>query len=168
MTGTVSEDGDFDRFYRGARDRLVMQIAALTGDVAEAQDHVQEGFARAWARWDRVSRYEDPEGWVRRAAYHRAVSAWRRARRLLPRAEVHEDSAQFDPDQLPVIDALKKLSAGERQALVLQALVGLSVADIAAELSAPPGTVKSWLSRGRARLARELRAEHEEVGHDIG
>lgn len=164
----MAEAGDFDEFYRSARDRLVMQIAALTGDAAEAQDHVQEGFVRAWARWDRVGRYDDPEGWVRRAAHHRAVSAWRRARRLLPRAEAGADGAWLDPDQLPVVEALGKLPARERQALVLHALAGLSVAEIAAELSAPPGTVKSWLSRGRARLARELRAEEQEVGHDIG
>ena len=163
----MAEEGDFDQFYRSARDRLVVQIAALTGDAAEARDHVQEGFMLAWARWDRVSQYDDPEGWVRRAAYHRAVSAWRRARRFLLRAEVHQGGIQLDPDQLSVIEALRKLPVRERQALVLHALAGLSVADIAAEFSAPPGTVKSWLSRGRARLARELRAAQEEVGHDI-
>jgi DNA-directed RNA polymerase specialized sigma24 family protein len=34
--------------------------------------------------------------------------------------------------------------------------VGLSVAEIAAEMSAPSGTVMSWLYRGRAQLAAEL------------
>jgi RNA polymerase sigma-70 factor, ECF subfamily len=154
---------DFDQFYLAARDRLVAQIAALTGDAAEAQDHVQEGFARAWGKWARVSQYDDPEAWVRRAAYHRAVSRWRRARRHLLSAEVGEDAPHFDHDQLPVIEALRKLPASERRALILQALAGMTIAEIAAELSAPPGTVKSWLSRGRARLAGELDAKLTEV-----
>jgi RNA polymerase sigma-70 factor, ECF subfamily len=163
MDGLAGSELDFDRFYLGARDRLVVQIAALTGDVSEAQDHVQEGFARAWVRWGSVSRYDDPEGWVRRVAYHRAVSHWRRARRLLVSADARAADIHVDASQLPVIEALGKLRPGERQALVLQAVAGLTVAEISAELSVPEGTVKSWLSRGRARLARELGVEVEEV-----
>jgi DNA-directed RNA polymerase specialized sigma24 family protein len=46
---------------------------------------------------------------------------------------------------------------------VLHAVAGLTVAEISAELSVPEGTVKSRLSRGRVRLARELGAEVEEI-----
>lgn len=163
MERSAVAEVDFDRFYLGASDRLVTQIAALTGDPAEAQDHVQEAFAQAWVKWAKVSRYTDPEGWVRRVAYNRAVSRWRRARRQLLAAQVRDDGGGFDPDQLMVIEALRRLPAHERRALVLRALAGLSIAEIAAELSVPPGTVKSWLSRGRTRLARELGAELREV-----
>jgi RNA polymerase sigma-70 factor (sigma-E family) len=164
MEQSAGPDLSFDEFYLAARDRLVVQIAALTGDPAEAQDHVQEAFARAWVRWPSVSRYQDPEGWVRRVAYHRAVSRWRVARRLFLRAEAGEGGVHVEASQLPLFEALGRLPVRERQALALQAIAGLSVAEIAAELSVPPGTVKSWLSRGRARLARELGAELEEVG----
>jgi RNA polymerase sigma-70 factor (sigma-E family) len=164
MEQSAGPDLSFDEFYLTARDRLVVQIAALTGDPAEAQDHVQEAFARAWVRWPSVSRYQDPEGWVRRVAYHRAVSRWRSARRLLLRAEAAESGVHIDASVRPVLDALARLPARERQVLALRAIAGLSVAEIASELSAPPGTVKSWLSRGRARLAKELGTELEEVG----
>jgi RNA polymerase sigma-70 factor (ECF subfamily) len=44
----------------------------------------------------------------------------------------------------------------ERRAIVLHHVCGLSVEEVASELHAPGGTVKSWLSRGRAHLASEL------------
>ena len=51
-------------------------LAALDGE--QAQDALQEAYVRAWQRWDRVSAYEDPEGWVRTVAYRQCVSVWRR------------------------------------------------------------------------------------------
>ena len=58
-----------------------------------------------------------------------------------------------------MLDALRELPAKEREAVVLHHLVGLPVAAVAAELGAPDGTVKSWLSRGRAHLAELLKEE---------
>jgi RNA polymerase sigma-70 factor (sigma-E family) len=152
---------DFDEFYLGCRDRLVLHIAALTGDPAEAFDHVQEAFIRAWTRWDRVRSYDDPESWVRRVAYNHAVSKWRRVRRIVLRAEPDVPAAHFDADQLELFEALRRLSEHEREAVVLHHLVGYSVDEIAARMSAPSGTVKSWLSRGRTRLGEVLRPRSE-------
>ena len=55
----------FDEFYRGSRQRLLGFVYVLTGDLAEAQDAVQEAYVRAWQRWSTVSAYEEPEAWVR-------------------------------------------------------------------------------------------------------
>jgi RNA polymerase sigma-70 factor (ECF subfamily) len=93
----VADGEAFDSFYLASRDRLVLQVAALTGDPAEAPDHVQEAFARAWTRWDRIGACEDPEGWVRRVAVNQAVSRWRRARRVVldrPRTSAGSISAR--------------------------------------------------------------------------
>jgi RNA polymerase sigma-70 factor (ECF subfamily) len=159
-------DSDFDGFYLASRDRLVLQVAALTGDPAEAVDHVQEAFIRAWTRWDRISEYDDPEGWVRRVAVNQAVSRRRRARRVLLRPAADDQRIHLDPEQQSLIAALCRLSPREREAVVLHHLVGYSVEEIATELSVPTGTVKSWLSRGRARLERELRSDDEGVAHE--
>lgn len=150
----------FDAFYEHARGRLAVQIAALTGDPTEAVDHVQEAFVRAWLRWGYVSRLDDPEGWVRRVAHNLAVSRWRRARRVaLGRSP--ERVLEWDDDQREVVDVLRTLPRPQREAIVLHHLVGLSVDEVAAELHAPVGTVKSWLARGRAALARALTATEE-------
>jgi RNA polymerase sigma-70 factor (ECF subfamily) len=142
-----------------------MQLVALTGDRAEAYDLVQEAFVRAWMHWDRIASYDDPEGWLRRVAYNLAVGRWRRSRRLILRSTVLRGHVEAPGDRLAVIDALRSLPLSERRAIVLHHLAGLSVEETAADLSAPVGTVKSWLARGRTRLAGELGPEGE-PGHE--
>jgi RNA polymerase sigma-70 factor, ECF subfamily len=154
-------EDEFDELYRTSRDRLVVQIAAVCGDASEARDFVQEAFVRAWVDWDRISMYEDPEGWVRRVAYRFAVGRWRRGHRLLLRAHVHHQRVELPGEQVGVIDALQHLPVSERRAIVLHHVCGLSVEETAAELSAPEGTVKSWLARGRAHLASALDTTEE-------
>lgn len=143
---------EFDDFYLRVRDRLTVQIAALTGDPAEAGDHVQEAFVRAWTRWTYVSGLADPEGWVRRVAHDLAVSRWRRARRLVL-GQRADTAVAWDDEQRAVVAALAGLPRQQREAIVLHHLVGLPVVEVARQLGAPVGTVKSWLSRGRRDLA---------------
>ncbi len=149
---------EFDEFYLRSRDRLAAQIAALTGDSVEAVDHVQEAYIRAWARWTYVGGLDDPEGWVRRVAHNLAVSRWRRARRVVLRAAAPDTAVEWDDEQREVVAALRTLPRTQREAIVLHHLAGLSVDEVAADLHAPAGTVKSWLSRGRQGLAVALAA----------
>ena len=109
VTPAASASERFDAFYAAARDRLTLQVAALTGDVTEAADHVQEAFVRAWARWDRVESLDDPEGWVRRVARNLAVSRWRRARRVVLRASVPEVVVEWDDEERELLAALRTL-----------------------------------------------------------
>jgi RNA polymerase sigma-70 factor (ECF subfamily) len=51
---------------------------------------------------------------------------------------------------------MRAVTPAHRRALVLHYLLDRSVADIAVETGAAQGTVKSWLSRGRAELAAAL------------
>ena len=68
---------------------------------------------------------------------------------------------------LDVVDALRRLPSDQQRALVLHDVIGLSVAEVARELRVPEGTVRSWLSRGRAALAADLGvAQH--AGREAG
>lgn len=162
--GRLGAEDDFDELYRRTRDRLVLQITAISGDPFEAKDFVQEAFVRAWSKWDAVAKYDDPEGWIRRVAYHLAIGRWRRSRKLVLRDHVQQGTVQIPGEQAGVIDALQRIPDSERRAIVLHHVCGLSVDETAAELAAPVGTVKSWLARGRARLAAELE-DTEEMTH---
>ena len=52
---------DFEAFYLASYPRLVGQLTALTGSLEDAEDAVQEAFARASTRWGRLRAYDSPE-----------------------------------------------------------------------------------------------------------
>jgi hypothetical protein len=55
---------DFVRFYEAARDDCLRTVYASTRDFPLAEDLVAEAFARAWARWRRVSSHPAPRAWI--------------------------------------------------------------------------------------------------------
>jgi DNA-directed RNA polymerase specialized sigma24 family protein len=78
----------FEEFYGAAFGRLVGQLFLVTGDLHEAEDVVQEAFARAAERWSTIRTYHLPEAWIRRVALNLAASAARRRRWLAVRARL--------------------------------------------------------------------------------
>jgi RNA polymerase sigma-70 factor (ECF subfamily) len=162
MSGSAGLAAGFDDFYAASSPRLVRALHAMTGDRAEAQDVVQEAYARAWQRWSTVSRYDAPEAWVRQVAWRLAVSRARRAKVGLGKLRQNgpaPDVPALEPDHVALVAALRQIPAEQRRAIVLHHLVGLSVAEVAAECGVPDGTVKARLSRGRNALADLLRDE---------
>lgn len=154
------ESEEFTSFYAASFSRLVGQLYAMTGDRPESQDAVQEAFIRAWTHRGQIDGNHRAEAWVRVTAWRIAASRWRRARegiRLMLLAAGPDRTAGPGPDHVAFVEALRKVSAEQRRALVLYHLVDLSVEEIAAETGVPPGTVKARLSRGRAALAPYLR-----------
>ncbi|SCE91918.1 RNA polymerase sigma-70 factor, ECF subfamily [Micromonospora coriariae] len=157
------DDGPaFDEVYRRHFQPLVVQLFAFVGDMSEAQDLVQEAFSRAWPRWHRISRYDDPVAWVRRVAWNIAINRWHRLRtaRLFSLRQRVEVVNGPGPDRVVLAAALATLPVNHRRAVVLHYLAGLTVGEIAEDCEVAPGTVKSWLHRARATLADCL-AEHE-------
>jgi RNA polymerase sigma-70 factor (ECF subfamily) len=75
---TADAEG-FDAFYQGSAHQVLSQLYAMCGDLEEARDCLQEGYARAWQRWDRLASYDNPAAWVRTAAWR--VALWRRCGR---------------------------------------------------------------------------------------
>ncbi|HET9168516.1 MAG TPA: sigma-70 family RNA polymerase sigma factor [Actinospica sp.] len=164
----VDSDEDFDAFYTATYRKIVSHIFALTGSLPEAEDCVQEAYARAWQRWAKVStEVESPEAWVRSVAARLAVSAWRKAvnrRRAHRRDQQPTETAGMNPDAVAVISALRKISPDQRMALVLFHYAGLSVEEIAAETRMSASAVKARLARGRKALAPHLSESPEALG----
>jgi RNA polymerase sigma-70 factor (sigma-E family) len=157
---------DFDELYLANYGRLVVQLYAVTGSLAEAEDAVQEAFARASVHWGRVAGYDSPEAWVRRVALNVAFTSMRRARRvveLLARTPP-APPPPLAPETLEVVEALRALPLPFRQVLALHYLADLPVERVAGELGIAVGTAKSRLSRAREALARQLVDGEEEVG----
>ncbi|MEH1099449.1 SigE family RNA polymerase sigma factor [Micromonospora sp. CPCC 205561] len=157
---------DFADFYRAHFHRLAVQLYAYLGDHAEAQDLTQEAFCRVLERWNRISTYDDPSAWVRRVAWNLATSRLRRVRttvrHLARQREEHVPGPE--PDRVALSRALAGLPTSQRRAVVLHHLAHLSIAEIADQMDAPEGTVRSWLSRGRATLATYFTERQEAHG----
>src|SRR5262245_6668777 len=149
----------FDEFYRGTYARLLRYGYAVTGDMAEAQDLVQEAYTRAWQRWRTVAEHPSPEAWVRVVVTRLATDRWRRMgrwRAALLRSGPPEHARAPSEDTVMLVAALRDLPVAHRQALALHYLFDLPVADLGAEAGVAINTVKSWLSRGRTALATAL------------
>ncbi|MER7004517.1 SigE family RNA polymerase sigma factor [Dactylosporangium sp. NPDC000555] len=161
--GSLSDNGPprdvvFEDFYAAHFRPLSIQLFAYTGDMATAQDMVQEAFCRALARWKRVAAMDDPAAWVRRVAWNLATSRWRRTRvaAQFARRQREEHVAAPSPDRVALAQALSTLPAQQRRAVILHYLADLPIGDIARQEGVAEGTVKSWLHRGRIALAAQL------------
>lgn len=163
MAESVDEPGrapDFDDFYTASVSRVVGYLYVVLGSLTEAEDAAHEAYARAWQRWSKLSRYGDPEGWVRTVGFRVAMNSWRKTRnRLVAHGRsgvsggMEEEVPDLSPDRLVVVEALRRIPSEQRRALVLFHMQGLTVAEIAQETGAPVGTVKARLARGRKALA---------------
>jgi RNA polymerase sigma-70 factor, ECF subfamily len=163
----MADADEFDAFYRATRQRLLHQMYAMTGNLADAQDCVQETYARAWQHWARVSAHVNPEAWLRTVAWRVAASRWRKIKNGVAAMARHgppSHAPEPSPDNVALVAALKEIPEAQRRAIVLHHLAGLSVEEVAQETGVATGTVKARLSRGRNALAALLRDDqvHDE------
>lgn len=119
----------FDAFYTDARQRLLHQTYALTGDQRAAQLAVRDAFIGAWHHWGKVSRHADPEGWVR-------PMAWSHAQRRHGARIWHRDKAA-DAERSATLEALSKLPVTQRKMLLLAHLTTGSMDELAREVGLP-------------------------------
>ena len=147
---------DFEEFYRAGRDRIYRALALTLRDVDLAVEAADEGFTRAFERWARVRRYENPGDWVYRVGLNWALSRLRRRTRETASRVPHPATVVVDPPDPELLKAVAGLSVKLRAVVVLRIWADWSTADVARALRVPPGTVKSRLSRALARLAQDL------------
>jgi len=159
---------DFVReVYDASYLRLVVQVYALTSDLAEAEDAVQEAFVKALGRRRTFAKLDNPEAWLRTVALNQVRNRWRHldvVRRLRTQVPGPTPAAVVGPEHVALVDAIASLDVNHRTVVVLHYLADRSVGDIARELGVPEGTVKTRLARGRELLA-PLLSEPEEADH---
>lgn len=153
---------DFDAFYRLARPSVGRALALTLRDNDLATDAVDEAMVRAYQRWDRVGRLDNPAGWVYRVGLNHARSRLRRLlRRVPPPAPESSATAEFTVADPAIAMALEELSVDHRAVVVCRLLLGWSEAQTADALAIRPGTVKSRLSRASKQLEHRLRHLHD-------
>jgi RNA polymerase sigma-70 factor, ECF subfamily len=138
-------------FDRHASVLLAYALRLTDGDRSRAEDIVQETLVRAWRNLDQLDEAARPvRPWLFTVAQHLAIDA-HRARRARPQ-EAGDAALESVPslddlertlDRIVVTDALHALSQEHRAVIVETYYRGRSVAEAAAVLGIPPGTVKS-------------------------
>ena len=163
MTGSTFLHDLYDASYG----RLVLQLFALCGDVAAAEDAVQEAFVKAVGQGRAFDRVHNPEAWLRTVAINHQRNTWRHGkvvRRFLASVPGSRTVPELSPDHVAVMRAIAELDSDQRQVVVLRYLADMMPAEIAHELGLPEGTVKSRLARARQRLT-PLLDDREEADH---
>jgi RNA polymerase sigma-70 factor (sigma-E family) len=162
---SVSWDADeaVTALYAAHYRSLVRLAALLLRDVDAAEEVVQDAFVAMHGAWRRLRDPDKALAYLRQAVVNRARSALRHrkvAERHRPQPTPDEASAEYGAlaalEHQAVLDALRRLPARQREALVLRYYLDLSEAEIAATMRVSRGAVKSHTSRGMAALRQLL------------
>lgn len=165
---TPAASASLAELYASQRGRLTRLALLLLGDMASAEDAVQDAFAAVQRRWARAGEPESAEAYVTAAVVNRARTIQRHRgviRRYLRAAEPEEApaadaAALLAEEHRTVVAAVRSLPPRQREVVVLRYWADLSEVEIAAALGISCGTVKSSASRGLATIHQALKAEN--------
>jgi len=153
----------FDRHARAVYNHCFR----LTASWSTAEDMTSTVFLQAWRRRDRMLLAEDSSrAWLlavatnvvrdERRSVRRRLALLRRLPAPVAVADPADDVAGRLDDERRMADvlaALRRLPRGEQEAVALCLWAGVSYSEAAAALGVAEGTVRSRVSRARARLA---------------
>lgn len=153
-------------------DSLYRVALRLTGNVADAEDLVQEAVLRAYRSWEQYTPGTNARGWLITILRNLFINEYRRRSRhpetvdvdtiepfaVFPEIQDEDPQATFFDSIVDdeVLRALDQLPEVFKEAVMLSDVEGLSYEEIAQVLGVPVGTVKSRLFRGRRMLQSRL------------
>jgi RNA polymerase sigma-70 factor (ECF subfamily) len=158
----------FDRLLDARLDRAYRLALAIVRTDWDARDACQDAFVAAWRELPRLRDVLRFDAWLDRIVVNECRMLLRRRRRRIREITLEESSSSGDPtpslsplerlaDEDAVREAFGRLSADQRIVLALHHGEGRSVAEIAALLGIPSGTVMWRLFNARRALEKALR-----------
>jgi RNA polymerase sigma-70 factor (ECF subfamily) len=130
---------------------------AITGRVDLADDALQDGFERAFAKLDRFDEDRPFAPWLNRIVANRALTLVARARPTVPLdAEALACDDRRPQEARELMDAVDRLHPDRRVVVVLRSIIGFTPDETAEALGVPVGTVHSRLHRAMDDLRAAL------------
>lgn len=167
-TGTDQEAaGALSTLYAARYRPLVRLAALLVGDMATAEEVVQDSFIAMHANWGRLHDIDKASAYLRQCVLNRSRSVLRHRKVVdqnvpgQPPVPSAEEGAIQLFERSAVVAALHRLPPRQRQALVLRYYAELSEGQIASAMGISRGAVKSHISRAMAALRGVLEGEHD-------
>ncbi|GIE87621.1 SigE family RNA polymerase sigma factor [Actinoplanes regularis] len=150
-------DEAFAEYFAARSSSMRATAYLLCGDWHRAQDLVQATFIKLYLRWNKVSRQESLDPYVRQVMIRIFIDEgrwgwWRRERPHDAPADRPAAPGAPVEDRLMLMRALAEVPARQRAVLVLRYWQDLSIEETAAALGVTTGTVKSQAARGLATL----------------
>jgi RNA polymerase sigma-70 factor (sigma-E family) len=161
--GGSEADRAVTALFRQHHVELVRLALLMVGDLATAEDVVQDAFEHLHRRWRRLREPAAGLAYARssvlngcRSVHRRSAVARKHAPRLAGPILHSPDAAAALAEHAELLAALRGLSRRQREVLVLRFYADLDAAEIARTLRISASTVRSTTSRGLAELARIL------------
>jgi RNA polymerase sigma-70 factor (ECF subfamily) len=158
----VSGDADFEAVFASQYQAVLRTVYLVCHDYHQAQDITQEAFVQLLRRWESVRHLDRPGAWVRRVAIRLAVKSVRREKAVRHAEAQLAVPPMSEPDR-DVMDAIRRLPAHQRAAVVLYYFEDLALADVAELMGCAHATARVHLHRARQRLSVLLEKEARHV-----
>ncbi len=162
MSRQSRDRADFADLVAARSPALHRAAYLMVGDVALAQDLVQEALTKTYVAWPRLRDPANAEAYARKAITTTAISWFRRkswgSERVVESLPEHGggDHAEQVSQQSTLWSALLELPVRQRAAIVLRYYEDLTEAQTAEVMGCALGTVKSQVSAGMAKLRQRL------------
>lgn len=155
---------EFEAFFRQQFARVARGVYLTMGSSVDPEEIAQEAMVRVLSRWARVRKMERPEAYAFKVA---ANMARRRARRHWP-FEVGaglpaRDETIAVESRTELVEALRELPQGQRDAIVLSLWFGLTAEEVGKALGIRAVSVRARIHRARRALAQRLRAGDQDT-----
>jgi RNA polymerase sigma factor (sigma-70 family) len=145
----------FDEFFRANHVRIGRAVVLTVGNGDLGREAADEAFVRALARWDEVSAYGNPQGWVFRVAVNWGRSQMRRKNRET--GSILDEPATEPPVPEPeLLDAIEDLPTKYRAVIVARFFLDWTVEATADALGLKETTVRTRQHRALRSLRRTL------------
>ena len=170
----LSDQAAFAELYRLAAPHLYGVALRILREPALAEDLLQEAFVNVWHHAGSYNALKaKPQTWLTSIVRNRCLDQLRRREPATVTLTRDDDEPEMElegmgptPEELllsgadanSVRSCIEGLEGGQRQAIALAFVQGLSHAELALHLRQPLGTVKSWVRRGLERLKKCLDA----------
>lgn len=177
---SLSQQGDSEAFahlYDRYVDRIYRYVLLRVTDDRVTEDITAHVFVKMWEKLPTYQAGQSPIGaWLYRIAHNAVIDHYRNRKTSIPLEDLNSAEAALDDRVEEKLDlqiklqelreALKELTEGQRDVMILKFIEGLSIEEIARQLGKREGAVRALQMRGLRGLAKSPSLQMENQSYE--